>query len=241
MKGTTIVETEHDRVRGVHVQIGLALVSIALWQTSIGALALYPFTILATWFHEMGHGIMAMLTGARFDRLVIYPDGSGVATSLRPSQTYGIVSAVVAAAGPLGPAAAGSLLLLASRTHESTATALRALGWALLASTAIWVRSPTGWIVLPAMGLCILAACRYGSTSVRLFTVRMLGIQACIGVCRQLGYLFTAGGMIDGRMHRSDTGAMEDALLLPYWAWGAAIALTIAAMLWTSVRRSFRP
>ncbi|MEY4952853.1 MAG: hypothetical protein RL299_1277, partial [Pseudomonadota bacterium] len=36
--------------------LGIALASILAWQTALGSLVLYPFTILATWFHEMGHG-----------------------------------------------------------------------------------------------------------------------------------------------------------------------------------------
>ena len=49
----------------------IAVVSVLLWQTRIGSLVLYPFTILATWFHEMGHGLAAMLTGSSFERLLI--------------------------------------------------------------------------------------------------------------------------------------------------------------------------
>ena len=63
--------------------MGIALASVMLWQTTFGSLLLYPFTILATWFHEMGHGIAAMLTGSQFEGLLIFSDGSGVALSLR--------------------------------------------------------------------------------------------------------------------------------------------------------------
>ena len=41
-----------------------------------GAYVLYPFVILTTWFHEMAHGLAAMLVGWDFQRLVILPDGS---------------------------------------------------------------------------------------------------------------------------------------------------------------------
>jgi hypothetical protein len=37
-----------------------------------------------TWFHEMGHGIAAMLAGSSFELLLIFLDGSGVALSTRP-------------------------------------------------------------------------------------------------------------------------------------------------------------
>jgi hypothetical protein len=91
-----------DHKERVRLLSGIALVSIILWQTYLGSIALYPFTILATWFHEMGHGIGAMLTGSRFERLLIFPDGSGVAMSLRPSDGYRMTDAFIATSGPLG-------------------------------------------------------------------------------------------------------------------------------------------
>ena len=60
---------DEDRKHRIALLSGIAVVSIILWQTIIGGYILYPFTILATWFHEMGHGIAAMLTGSRFERL----------------------------------------------------------------------------------------------------------------------------------------------------------------------------
>lgn len=66
-----------DQKQRAGLLLGIALVSVLLWQISLGSLLLYPFTILATWFHEMGHGLAAMLTGSRFERLLIFSDGSG--------------------------------------------------------------------------------------------------------------------------------------------------------------------
>src|ERR1043166_7426300 len=106
---------------------GIALVSILLWQTALGSLLLYPFTILATWFHEMGHGLAAMLAGRGFERLLIFADGSGVAESLRPADGYGLTDVLIAASGPLGPAIAGAALILASRSPKATRNALAAL------------------------------------------------------------------------------------------------------------------
>jgi len=115
----------------------IAVVSVLLWQTEIGSLLLYPFTILATWFHEMGHGIAAMFTGASFERLLIFPDGSGIAQSMVPANASGLTHALIAASGPLGPAIAGSLLIIASRTDKATRLALTGVGLALIVSTVI--------------------------------------------------------------------------------------------------------
>lgn len=231
---------DHDHKRRIRILAGIAVVSIILWQTQIGSLLLYPFTILATWFHEMGHGIAAMLTGAQFERLMIFPDGSGVAMSLRPADGWPLTDAFISASGPLGPAIAGSLLIIASRTEQATRAALVIVGAALLISTLIWVRSLTGWLVLPALGVAILALALRGSAEMQRFGIQVLGVQACISVWHQFGYLFSSGGSVGGEQHRSDTGAIADALLLPYWFWGAAISVAILAMLWGSFAYAFR-
>jgi hypothetical protein len=220
--------------------LGIALASILLWQTIIGSFLLYPFTILATWFHEMGHGIAAMLMGRGFDRLLIFADGSGVALSLRPVDGYGVVDALVAASGPLGPAVAGALLIVSSRSATATRNALAVLGVALILSTLIWVRSLTGWLVLPALGIAIVLLALRGSRSWQSFIIQLIGVQACISVWKQFDYLFSPGGMVGGQLQRSDTGAIADVLLLPYWFWGAGISAAILALLWWSFRLAFR-
>jgi len=229
-----------DHKQRALVLAGIAVVSILAWQTTLGGFLLYPFTILSTWFHEMGHGIGAMLTGNQFERLVIYADGSGVAQSLRPVDGYALIDALIAASGPLGPAIAGALLIVSSRSAKATRIALTVLGAALILSTVIWVRSLVGWVVLPALGLAILMIARWLSPQRQQFTIQFLGVQACISVWKQFGYLFSAGGVVGGQMQRSDTGAIADALFLPYWFWGASISAAILALLWWSFRFAFR-
>jgi len=231
---------DQDRSERALLLLGIALGSILLWQTKVGSLLLYPFTILATWFHEMGHGIAAMLAGRGFERLLIFADGSGLALSLRPADGYGTTDAVIAAAGPLGPAVAGALLILASRSPAATRSALAVLGAALVLSTLIWVRSPTGWLLLPAMGLAIAFLALRGSDPWRRFAVQFLGVQAAISAWQQFDYLFSPGGSVGGQMHRSDTAAIADVLLLPYWFWGGSISAAILALLWYSFRLTFR-
>ncbi len=228
-----------DHKERVALLLGIALASILLWQTALGSLLLYPFTILATWFHEMGHGVAAMLAGRGFERLLIFADGSGVAESLRPAGGYRLTDALVAASGPLGPAVAGAVLI-ASRSPAATRYALAALGASLLLSILIWVRSPTGWLVLPALGSAIVLLAVRGSAAWQGFAIQLLGVQAAISAWQQFDYLFSAGGQVGGELHRSDTGAIGDVLLLPYWFWGATISAAILGLLWWSLRLAFR-
>ncbi len=219
----------------------IAVVTILLWQTYWGRFLLYPFTLLATWFHEMGHGLTAEALGGDFLQLVIFPDGSGFAEFATTEGISRTAQAMIAAVGLLGPALAGSMLIVASRSRIATRLALGALGALLSFSTLVWVRSLAGWIVLPAFAAITLLAAAFGKAKLQRFVVELLGVQAAISVWQHLGYLFSDGGYIGGQYSRSDTGAIADALLLPYWFWGSLITVTILVMvggaLWFAGKR----
>lgn len=221
----------------VTLLVGLAFISIVLWGAPGGGYLLYPFSILATWFHEMGHGLMAMAFGNDFEQLVIFPDGSGYALHFAEAEPSRFSRAMIAAAGLLGPTAAGCALILAARTHRSTQIALVVLGLALLLSTLIWVRSLTGWLILPALGVTSLVLAFYGREKYRRFAVQFLGVQGCISIYRDFGYLFSAGGVMEGRPQASDTQHIAEALFLPYWFWGGVITIIIGAMVIWSLKR----
>jgi len=231
---------EEERKRRIATLGGLALLCILLWQTWWGSLLLYPFTILATWFHETGHGLAAILTGGSFERLLIYPNGSGVALSLQAADSSVLSAALVSAAGPLGPPIAGALLIVASRSRRATRAALAVLAAVLVLSTLIWVRSLVGWIVLPLITLALLVVLQRGSAKAQDLAIQLLGVQACISTYQDVGYLFSDDGQIAGRVQRSDTAAIADSLLLPYWFWGGAISLVIVALLAASLRVALR-
>ena len=150
---------------------------------------------------------------------------------------WGISSALIAAAGLLGPALAGSGMIIASRSKLTTQLVLAGLGAALVLSTLIWVRSITGWIVLPAFAVASIWIAFSRRPRLQRFAIEFLGVQAAISIWLHLGYLFSDGGMaMDGRQVVSDTGVIADALFLPYWVWGGLITATVVWMIWWSLR-----
>ena len=215
-----------------------AAVTVTLWQVPGGNYILYPFTILATWFHEMAHGTMALIMGGRFSKLLLFPDGSGLASYTGPLYLEPISLALVAAAGPLGPPLAGSALILTSRYRKGAALSLKVLAALLLISTVVWVRSLFGVVAILVMGIVVMLVALKGSPRVQTFAVQFLGVQACVSTYQQLGYLFTYSA---GPLGISDTGQMQQVLLLPYWFWGAVIAVSSFVILVQSLRLAYRP
>lgn len=230
----------HRSSREQSYLVGIAVATVLLWQFPIGSALLYPFTLLATWFHEMGHGLAAAALGGDFERLVIFADGSGYALSLIPADMTAMSHALIAAAGLLGPSVAGAIMIAGSRSKAATRWLLAGLGIVLVLSTLIWVRSLAGWIVLPAFAVAAMLVAMSGKERLQRFTIELLGVQAAISVWRDLRYLFSEGGFVGGRYAPSDTAAIEDALLLPYWVWGGLITVVIVAMIWAALRFAVR-
>jgi hypothetical protein len=214
-----------------------ALITIVIWQMPMGSLMLYPFSILATWFHEMGHGLTALLMGGGFKQLVLFPDGSGVAWHTTQGRLQQVM---VSAGGLLGPPLAGAGLILSGTSASRSRLALTSLGLLLLISTLIWVRGAFGWVILPPLGLSLLWAGRKGPDWLQPVLIQFLGVQACISSFQQLDYLFMQQANLGGQVMLSDTGKMAEHLFLPHWFWGGLIALISFALLAGSLRQVAR-
>lgn len=225
-----------DRM-GLTWLIVAAIATIVLWQVPAGNYILYPFTILATWFHEMGHGLMALVLGGQFRKLEIFGNGSGVASYAMSLSLAPIGPALVAFSGPMGPPIAGAALILASRSFKVATLSLKILGGFLLVSTIIWVRSLFGIVAIPLLGLIILGIALKAPRWVQGFTVQFLGVQACVSTYHQLDYLFSYSA---GSMGLSDTAQIQQQLLLPYWFWGGLMAVASLVILVQSLRIAYR-
>ncbi|KOR34213.1 peptidase M50 [Planktothricoides sp. SR001] len=217
-----------------------AITTVVLWQFPWGNYILYPFTILATWFHEMGHGLAAIILGGNFQKLVLYQNGSGLAQHSGKLFLGPIGRALVAAAGLMGPPIAGALFIIASRKFRHAHYSLIFLGGILLLSVFLWVRSLFGIIAISLLGITILIIALKSPKWLQGFAIQFLGTQACISTFHQLDYLFTHSVTIGGRNMLSDTGQIAEQLLLPYWFWGSLIAATSFLLLVQSLRIAYR-
>jgi hypothetical protein len=210
--------------------LGAVALSFGLSHVPWGRYVLYPFAMLSTWAHEMGHGLTALLVGGRFSHLELYADLGGVA--YHAGSGGRIANALVAAGGLLGPALLGGIIIILGARQRTARIVSLALSLALAVSLALWVRNPFGMIIVAAIAAALGAIARWGPDPVRVVVTQLLGIQLCLGSFSDFDYMFTKGFVRDGQPMTSDTQAIAQSLLLPYWFWGALIAgLSIIIML----------
>ncbi|MBN2083155.1 M50 family metallopeptidase [bacterium] len=110
--------------------IGMLIVIGFLWNYW----PVYPLKILVVFFHELSHGLMAVLTGGRVHHIELVAMEGGVC------YTQGGNLILVASAGYLGSLLwGGAILLLAVRTHWDKTLCI-ILGSLLLVVMLIWIR-----------------------------------------------------------------------------------------------------
>lgn len=211
-------------------------VVIALPSLPLGAYLIYPFAILTTWFHEMGHGLTALLMGQQFKQLMIFADGSGVANSLVANDASPFTRAAIAAGGPLAPSLVGAALIVASAHQRLWRPALWIMAIAIFASVIVYVRSPVGYAVLPLTAAFVAVIAWKAPAGAARFTLQFLGVLGAMSMLRDFNYLFTQKAVIGGQQMLSDTGQIEAALFLPHWFWAATIIAVSAGMVGASLK-----
>lgn len=213
-------------------------VTAALYLIPYGRFAAYPLVLLSTYAHEMGHGLAAVLMGAELDSLQLFADGSGLA--LIRGSSGRLASAVIAAGGLVGPSLLGALLFAASARRGTARAALGLLCAALLLSCVLVVRNAFGLAVAGLLGAGVLLVALKASPLAAQATCAFLAVQMALSVFSRADYLFTKTAMTADGAAPSDVANMAEALVLPYWFWGAACGLISLAVLFIGLRLFWR-
>lgn len=225
-------EADDDEPLSARWALILAIVLVLLMRELIpfGRTILYPFTLFATWVHEMGHGLAGLLVGGSFESLEIFYDASGLAHGAVAS---GWPDAVRSAGGLLGPPIVGAMILAFSRGPRRASIVLWVLAAALLISVPIWVRTLVGWIVVPAVAVALGTLALRGGPTLRHVGAQTLGVLLGLDTVSRIDYLFTASAHVGGEELPSDVAHIASALGGHYLLYGlvlAAVSLGLVAI-----------
>jgi hypothetical protein len=219
--------------------IATAIITVLLcWFVPFGRFIIYPFSLLGIWFHEMGHGLTAILLGGTFEKLEVNLTLSGVATH---SSLPGIRNGLVALGGLLGPSIAGSVLILLGRSRSLVAPALYALGAAMIASMLILGKSSLGMWCIAAFGAGIILFTAKTGDILQRILLHFLGAQAAVSVFTQIDYLFMRSANIGGRVMHSDVSVVAQELFLPVPFWSYGLTVVTVGMLVLAIKAAYGP
>ncbi len=189
--------------------VALAAVTALLWDT----LLVYPIKVLVVFFHELSHGIAAVLTGGEIVKIEVVKEVGGRCL------TRGGSRFVTLSAGYLGSLIWGGLiLLLAARTRLDRGVSL-VLGLTLVLMVLLYVRPfvSFGFGFGVAAGLALAAAGYVLSEDVNDFVLRWIGLTSCI-----YAILDIKSDVLDRPQLRSDAAMLSEITGLSTQAWGVS-------------------
>lgn len=210
-----------------------------IWQLPYGKQMLYPLSLLATYAHELGHGLAALLLGFDFARFYLHADGSELA--FWQGQAGRLASALIATGGLLAPSIAGALLLTLSRSVRRVRVVLYALSLLIAISVALWTRNLFGIAFLLAFAALLALGAKYLTDAGAAILLNIIAVTLCLSLFKDINYMFSDSALVNGTLHLSDTAQIAAALWLPYWLWGALLAGCSIALLVMGLWFASRP
>lgn len=222
------------------------LASLLLWNLPFGGVLLYPFKLLATWLHELSHGLSMILTGVGFDRVLIYRDTSGLAYG--SSEAGRVASAVIAAAGYMGTPLWGAVLLVATPDVRWARRALLVLAGLLVLTALTVIDMPEGdhfgpWAI-GAIGAACAAAAIAVPARMRLAIAHFIAAQSCVDSILDIRVLLRPSQVVGGKVAgASDASNMAMATFgttatWAVWTWAIVWLLWSLAVLYIALRLS---
>jgi hypothetical protein len=220
--------------------LGSVAVTAALYLVPYGIFINLPLIWLSTLAHELGHGFTAALLGGNFERFVMHADASGVASWSAPASFGPIRQAMVAAGGLVGPAILAAIGFMLARNSKTAKVSLLVGTFLLAAIAVLVVRNAFGWAFVAVLAVIIGVLATRKRPEVAQLGLVFLATQLAMSVFSRGDYLFTEyAETASGRMP-SDVAQMANALVGPYWLWGAMCGLFSVAVLAVGLLVFFR-
>jgi preprotein translocase subunit SecG len=220
------------------------LASLLLWNLPSGGVLLYPFKLLATWLHELSHGLAMLITGAGFDHVLIYRDTSGLAYGQTEAGPIG--KAVIAAAGYMGTPLWGAVLLVVTPNARMARWALLVLAGLLIGTAATVIDSPDGDpfgpMVVATTGVVCCVAALVAPGSWRLAIAHFLAAQSCVNAILDIRVLLrpsqVVGGQIAGASdaHNMAAATFGTTATWAVWTWAILWLLWSLGVLYLALR-----
>ena len=177
-----------------------------------------PFSWMETFFHEISHGLAALLTGGDVRAMRLELNGSGLCT------VRGGVLFIIAFAGYAGAALWGGLIyLIADHVSARSADRIAFAIAGLIAMTAIfWARDPVTWLILAAIAVPFVVILITKTLPGEREVIQFCGLYVLINAIRAPLHLIDGSDRGDGATLQQLTWVPEIVWVLIWMALGLA-------------------
>ncbi|KMT65274.1 M50 family metallopeptidase [Catenovulum maritimum] len=147
-----------------------------------------PFKWLATYFHELSHGLMAILTGGKIQYIELYVNGGGLCVSQGGIQ---LLTSFIGYAGAVG----WGMLMVYSATLKAKVVKFISLSLVLICvlSLLLWIRDILSMLVIIAVTLTL------ALPLTKLATQWVKPFMMFLGIITMLNAIYSPLYLIDGR------------------------------------------
>ena len=166
-----------------------------------------PLNWLESYFHEISHGIAALVSGGEIMRIQLFANGAGLCT------TRGGLGFLISFFGYAGATFWGWLLFKLANSHQRTAQVVSGLMIVLLlASLIFWARDLLTIIIISILAVMFVFLIKMR----RLYTLQLL--IKFFGLSILLNSLFSPTYLFDGR-DLGDGAALASMTMVPELVW----------------------
>ncbi|MBB1270417.1 M50 family metallopeptidase [Shewanella sp. SR44-3] len=186
-----------------------------------------PFKWLESYFHEVSHGVGALLTGGAVSHIQLFPNGAGLCFTQGGSQV------VTAFAGYFGAALWGWLIFSLANSRIKARASLGILGFCVLMSLVLWARDLLTIVILFSLLILFLLPLKLPNWAGLQSLLRMLGLMVILNAMASPMVLF-------GLSDQGDAVKLADLTWIPAGLWvlvWLASSATILWFCWSSVSR----
>jgi len=199
----------------------LAFAVFALWSTPV----LYPLRILIVFFHELSHGLAALVTGGSIVSLTLTPDEGGLAV------TNGGNRFVILSAGYLGSLLVGVALFLVALRTRLDHVAVAGLGLCTLLLAALYIRDGFPLVFCLLTGTALLLIAWFTGHGANDLALRLVGLASMLYVPNDI-----ISDTIARAHLRSDARMLAEEFGGATMLWGGAWLLTSLVVIALTLR-----
>jgi hypothetical protein len=182
-----------------------------------------PFKWLESYFHEISHGLTALLTGGSIVQIQLFPNGAGLCTTRGGSAFF------ISLMGYGGAILWGSLIFYLASSHRKTAQIFSILLIGLLASSILlWVRDLLTLFIVIVLLMLVIAQLKYSSQKHLQTLLQLTGLLVLINSLMSPLYL------LDGQA-KGDGAALANMTFIPEIIW---VVIWFSAALFATYRLS---